>query len=488
MKALLTIIYFTVATTLAFSQQTNNCASQLIENTFTALGGRNKIDSVKNIQFTGYGYRNLVEQSERFEGPYIPDNFTFNSILDRENSLLQFSMKDQLFNTDFKFLVDKEALAVNSRGRTGPWPQGQTIQDELELSPFQILKTALATNTVSCLPDTLIHGIANKRIRFKWKGHTVRVSINSNTNLFTLVEVQKPYNDYYMNVWGDVKKVVHYSFWDLLDNGLHYPMQKDIYFNGVLWESSLIRNTKLNIPVSSDSLKIPTDIKPKCLDFDNLMNIRISKMIDTKSEVAKDIWMIPGYCTSTILKQQDGLVIIEASHSSGYTDKVIQIAKEKFPDTPIKSFVTTSDAWLHCGGVRTAANTAKVIALSQNQEILEKLLKAPYTSYPDAWQQNKSKKAVMQYISKRTTLGTGPNRMELIPFNTEAGERMMMVYFPEHKLLYASDLYQPGNSQKHYTYEVIQAVEREKIEVESVFAMHSPVVKYADIVNLIRKR
>lgn len=210
-------------------------------------------------------------------------------------------------------------------------------------------------------------------------------------------------------------------------------------------------------------------------------------MMDTKSEITKDIWMIPGYCTSTILKQQDGLVIVEASHSSGYTDKIVQIAKEKFPNTPIKSFVTTSDAWLHCGGIRTTANTAKVIALSQNKEILEKLLKAPYKSFPDAWEQNRAKKSNMQYISKRTTVGTGPNRTELIPFNTEASERMMMVYFPEYKLLYASDLYQPGNSQKHYTYEVIQAVEREKIEVESVFAMHSQVVKYTDIVNLIHK-
>ena len=49
----------------------------LVDKALDALGGRGRVDSIKNIQFTGYGHRNLVEQSERFEGPFIPQNFTF---------------------------------------------------------------------------------------------------------------------------------------------------------------------------------------------------------------------------------------------------------------------------------------------------------------------------------------------------------------------------------------------------------------------------
>jgi hypothetical protein len=71
----------------------------------------------------------------------------------------------------------------------------------------------------------------------------------------------------------------------------------------------------------------------------------------------------------------------------------------------------------------------------------------------------------------------------LIPYRTEAGERMMMAYFPEHKLLYASDLLQPGNWEKHYTLEVIQAIEREKLDVKTIYAMHMQPVKYYNILG-----
>lgn len=63
---------------------------------------------------------------------------------------------------------------------------------------------------------------------------------------------------------------------------------------------------------------------------------------------------------------------------------------------------------------------------------------------------------------------------------------MMMVYFPEHKLLYASDLLQPGNWQKHYTLEVIQAISREKLEVDMIYAMHMKPVKYQSILDSMR--
>jgi len=58
--------------------------------------------------------------------------------------------------------------------------------------------------------------------------------------------------------------------------------------------------------------------------------------------------------------------------------------------------------------------------------------------------------------------------MEIYPIRTETGERMVMVYFPQHRLLYASDLIQPSRSGRfraQYAYEVAQAVKREGLAV-----------------------
>jgi hypothetical protein len=73
-------------------------------------------------------------------------------------------------------------------------------------------------------------------------------------------------------------------------------------------------------------------------------------------------------------------------------------------------------------------------------------------------------------------IGTGPNRMELYPIRGASTERQYIVYFPERRLLYVSDtlvinpdktLYDP-----ELMYEVRQAVEREHLTVDTVYAMH----------------
>ena len=66
-----------------------------------------------------------------------------------------------------------------------------------------------------------------------------------------------------------------------------------------------------------------------------------------------------------------------------------------------------------------------------------------------------------------------------------------MVYFPARNILYASDtlvinadgsLYDP-----ELTYEVFQAVKREKLDVTTVFAMHQPPVPWTQVVALLEK-
>jgi hypothetical protein len=470
---------------LIAQKSTDTCPSETIKKSIKALGGQQRINSIQNLQFIGYGYRNALEQSERFEGPYIPSHFNFNTVLDFKDTLELYTLNEQTFtfNSDSKYLADKTTIAMQSQGQIITCPQDQTIQDDLYLNPLWVFNKALESSSLICIRDSIIQGLPHKRIKFLWNQYPVIVCINPNTYLPTCLEIEKPYTDNYLGIWGDLKKVVLYSFWELLENGVHYPMQKDIYFNGNLWESSVITQIKSNQPLLADSLMIPADVKKAAPDYDRQITERIQKMIDAKKEIAKNIWLIPGFCNSTEIKQNNDLIIIESPNTSSNTNQLIEQARELFPNSIIKYIITTSDAWLHCGGVRSAALNANVIALKENKKIIEALLRANYKTHPDDWQKSKTKKSSIRYIDGRTVLGTGINRIELIPFHTEAGERMMMIYFPEHKLLYASDLLQPGNWEKHYTLEVIQAVEREKLAVETVYAMHMKPVKYKDILS-----
>ena len=81
-------------------------------------------------------------------------------------------------------------------------------------------------------------------------------------------------------------------------------------------------------------------------------------------ELVSGVVLIPGAWNTTLVRQSDGIVVIEAPISSGYSVQAIAEANKRFPGIPIKAVITTSDAWPHIGGVREY-----VAILMREQEI-----------------------------------------------------------------------------------------------------------------------
>ena len=76
--------------------------------------------------------------------------------------------------------------------------------------------------------------------------------------------------------------------------------------------------------------------------------------------------------------------------------------------------------------------------------------------------------------------------MELIPYRTASGERQMMVYFPEYRLLYTSDLFTirlPLVFLPQQVAEAVQAVEREHLAVDRAFGMHYDALPWQTVVE-----
>jgi hypothetical protein len=133
-----------------------------------------------------------------------------------------------------------------------------------------------------------------------------------------------------------------------------------------------------------------------------------------------------------------------------------------------------------------------VYILDLNRPLLEQLIQAPHTLNPDVLQKSQPRRVPdWTIVSRRVEIGGGPNRIELYPVRGASTERQYMVYFPEHHLLYASDtlvlnddgtLYDP-----ELMTEVAQAVTREKLSVETVFAMHQGPTEWNTVLRLIGK-
>ena len=476
-------------------------ARNLLGAAATAMGGLEKLRALKSLQLEAIGHWNLLEQSERPEGPWLVTYDQVTEWRDYEHNRLRQTSKTRRpdspeWSSDFNLIVADSVAMAESEGRKFPFTmaQVQDAEEWLAFSPERVLLTALNASDLHSESDTFIQNVPHRVVAFTWKDAPVRLYLNANTSLPTAIELVRshPY-DMFWSVWGNFVSRTYFSFWTLEHNGLHYPRQWDNERNGQPYRTLTITNLKQNPEMPKDAFTISDEVNKgfatrgtlKIKDWDLGLPNRPA------SEIGKDYVLIPGRWNVSLIKQSDGVVILEAPISSGYSSKVIADVEKRFPGSSIKAIISTSDSWPHFAGVREyVARGIPVYLLDVNQPIIKRLIEAPYHTFPDTLALS-PRKPNLKIVSSKTVIGSGDNRLELYPVRTESGERMLMVYAPAQRLLYGSDLVQrlpDGNFfMPQYLSELTEAANREHLVVERVFAMHSQVLNWDVIQDAILK-
>jgi hypothetical protein len=133
-------------------------------------------------------------------------------------------------------------------------------------------------------------------------------------------------------------------------------------------------------------------------------------------------------------------------------------------------------ARLLCCSARLALRVGRPsYAFDLNEAIFERVIQDPRRFKPDGLSRN-PRKPELHLVHPKVTLGIGVNRIEIYPIRGETSERQMMVYFPEHHLLYGSDPFQQLPDGTYFypqtVTELQDAVAREHLLVERFFMMH----------------
>ena len=465
----------------SFSQQNaHQIAKTLIVQSMQAMGAG--WDSVKTMSLDGYGYQNQIDESERPEGPYIPIQIQRNILIDIAHNTSQVVQTTQsyIFGVTDTTVFNGDEIATKAGGAFVASQNGVELRDELNLSPEIALKKALGSPHLTYLKDTIYQKANHSIVSFRDKGFPVRIFLNKETSLISAIEITKPFNQDFSGIWGDIKKTIIYSFWMVLSKGIHYPLQQDCYLNNYYKTSFLVDKWKINPAINSEALQIPEDVKEQSKQLVGKQNEAFKQQVEKGGkEIAPGIWFINGLCNTTVVEQPDGIVVIESAFSSFYSDLIIAKVHTVIPGKKIKALVSTSDAWLHIGGMRSFAAIAgiKIYHPVRNLPLLKKLLKAPYKTEPDVLAKTANPSYTLNGITDTLAVGTGSNKMVMYSYKTETGDRQMMVYFPQHKLLYTSDLYQGKYKgdywNKQIVWEVYHSIKTRKIDVQHFYAMHS---------------
>jgi hypothetical protein len=460
-----------------------------------AMGGEAKVRAFHGLHLKASVVRNMLEESERPEGPYILENDEVEGWRDPLHGNWKRELKQHVVmvpEISSRSSVSDGAALSGTNGGSAPG-SGQELQEAAEmlaLSPERILITALASHDLHRLPDLTLQNVPHHAVEFTWQGCPVRVFLNADTHLPTAVEWVTDYPfGIFWSAWGDVTTRVYYSLW-WLQNGIHYPLQADVFRNGLPDQTESITKLDFDPSFAADEFTISPQIR-------NAFATRGSRAIDDQapnfsraSELLPGVVFIRGSWNTTFVKQEDGIVILEAPISSGYSAKVIDYVRSKYPGTPIKAVISTSDAWPHIAGLREyAARGIPIYVLDRTAPLIQRLLHAPRTRHPDQLTRT-AHQPDLRTVSGKTAIGTGENRLEIYPMHGETSERQMMVYFPQHKLLYGSDAFQQMQDGTFFypqtVYELKHAVERENLKVDRFFMMHIPPTAWSQVVKIVQ--
>ena len=498
-RAAVVLIGVLAAGSLAATQtRGSDAARSWVQKSAGAMGGEAKLRALHAVEIDGMSVLYQREQSERPEGPWVATYSDFVDVRNFAAGVVRrrvrargYSTPDWVNNREWQpdaTLLIADGMTVRIAGDR-LMPAGTSWDQDalpLELGPDRLVLTALDSSDLHAEPDSQLHGYAHHVVSFTHRDARVRLILNVPDLLPKAVDVTRAHpTSTFWAPWGDVTTRVTFGIWTLEPEGIELPRLWEFSTAGQVDGRIDITRVRLNPDVVAADFAIPDDLR-RAMAARRVDEVPFGSTQRPAKELVPGLVKVPSSWDIVEVKQNDGVVIIEGPLTSSYSQKVIDDAGRRFAGTAVTSVVTTSDSWPHIGGMREyVARGIPIYALDLNVPILNRLFAASYTTYPDALARA-PKPARFRVVSSKTVVGAGPNRIELYPFRTASGERQMMAYFPEHKLLYTSDLF---TLQGEYVFlpqqvaEAVSAVAREGLTVQSAFGMHYDVVPWSRVVE-----
>jgi hypothetical protein len=463
---------------------------KLIEASAGALGGRERLLEIHSIRVQANAHRNLLEQSARPEWPWISDYYRLDLTLQFEPKRLHaIEYRDgrlgwleapQPDRQKLEYWVADEIAMMRAGGLMRPYSQAivQDTDEWMALNPLRLLITASQSDTIRREGDQMFQGMQHHVVSFSWNQQPVSILINARTMLPSAVTwLSTRPRDIFWSAWGDVTTRIRFANWNLRPTGIRFPTQWVVERNDLPDRTFEITSLTVNPDTLGTEWTVPESVRDQVRNMpQTIADLPLGLAGQPSLEIAPGIVRIPGRWDVTIVRQDDGIVIIEAPISSSYSELVLAEARRRFPGLPIKAVVSTSDAWPHIAGIRTyVAQGIPLYILDLNLAIVQRLLSARFSVQPDALAAIPSTPSI-KLVESTLKLGTGDNALTLIPLRTAVGERQMIIDFPARRLAYTSDVVQQGPAGDWYAPEMLlelsNVFRREAIEPEECFGMH----------------
>lgn len=345
---------------------------------------------------------------------------------------------------------------------------------EIRLLPDRLVLAALDNpGALSALAARRFRGELMDGVRYANGADTVSLWFDRLNGL--LVVAERVTDD---GVLGDRRNTAMYTRWADA-GGVKLPREIDSEANGRLVQHTVITTASTNGTLDEAMFTIPDSIVRRA----NRGPAVLAPVVVTLTEIGANVWRADGQSHhSLVIRQPNGLLVVEMPQSSARSRAVLDTLKSRFPGVKVHTAVSTHHHWDHSGGVREyLAQGIPVVTHRRNVDFVRGIGAAKKTVAPDALSRA-PRTPVVRAATDTLAIGTGDTRVQFLELPNTHVEGMLVAYVPSIRILFVADVIQPGPGMSPAgAREVVAMVRARGITVDRVVGAHVGIVLWADV-------
>jgi glyoxylase-like metal-dependent hydrolase (beta-lactamase superfamily II) len=207
----------------------------------------------------------------------------------------------------------------------------------------------------------------------------------------------------------------------------------------------------------------------------------------TVEEVARGIWLLAGQSHHSVLVEfADHLLLFEAPEEAR-TLAVIARAREQVPGKPLTRLVLSHHHFDHSGGIRAAiAEGLEIVSHAAAGAFVKDLATRSFLIAPDTLA-TRGGELSLQTVDDQLTFSDRTMTMHLYPIDGNPhADTLLMAYFPRERVLVEADAYSPASSYHPFAANLLENIQRRKLQVGKIVPVHGMVVPFANLVTAVK--
>jgi hypothetical protein len=420
---------------------------QVINDAAAALGGRDRIMAVKTLVVEGGGHDMNIGQSLRYDELGLQSDVwqirdykrvydlagargRFEAIREAQYPFYQGEggvRQIQAIDGDVAFNVGPDGMATRIFGGPAIGRRADYLRHPLTLIRAALQPSARMSNARTQGNERLVD-IMTGGVRL-----TLAIDIATRLPSRIIQTIDSA-------TLGDTAVDLRFSRYEMVGS-LQLPTRLTTWTDR--WNSADVRILTQSLDVNVGNLAAPASVasaKPPPAP---------AAPATTAREIATGLWFVEGTTHKSLLAEfSDHLLLIEAPNNERVR-AVLAKAKELRPNKPVTKLLVTHHHGDHTGGVRLAVaeGVTEIITHRSNVEYVNDVLTRPHTVNPDELSKKGSVRLPkVTAIDDEGAIRDGAMAINLyhIRDNTHA-DSMLMLYFPNGKILTQPDIYMPND-------------------------------------------